>query len=103
MAQLGSVPLRGETALVTGARRAIGRAMAEALATAGASVTVMARSRDQVEDAAATIASDSGQALPVVGDVTCSADVQRAVSETERQFGSAVTLLMSNAGITGPY
>ncbi|HET6318221.1 MAG TPA: SDR family NAD(P)-dependent oxidoreductase, partial [Chloroflexota bacterium] len=95
-------PLEGETVLVTGAGRGIGRAIAEACAAAGARVTLMARSRDQVDDAQRTITSGGGQALAAVGDVTSAADVQRAVAETEREFGP-VSVLVSNAGITGPY
>jgi NAD(P)-dependent dehydrogenase (short-subunit alcohol dehydrogenase family) len=94
--------LEGETVLVTGAGRGIGRAIAEACAAAGASVTLVARSPEQLTEAAEAIARAGGRSLPVVGDVTSAADVQRAVAETERRFGP-VSVLVSNAGITGPY
>jgi len=94
--------LDGEIALTTGAGRGIGRAIAEAFAHAGARVTLMARSKDQVEQATEAILSAGGQAHGVVGDVTRAADVQRAVAETEQRFGT-VSILVSNAGITGPY
>ena len=95
--------LDGEIALVTGGGRGIGRAIAEALAEQGASVTLMARSRDQVEDAAKGITARGGKALAVTGDVTSASDVQRAVEETRRAFRGPVSVLVSNAGITGPY
>jgi NAD(P)-dependent dehydrogenase (short-subunit alcohol dehydrogenase family) len=94
--------LEGDIALVTGAGRGIGRAVAEALAVAGAAVAVMARSRDQVDDAALSINQSGGRAIALCGDVTSTRDVQAAVAETERQFG-AVSVLVSNAGITGPF
>jgi NAD(P)-dependent dehydrogenase (short-subunit alcohol dehydrogenase family) len=97
-----SESLSGETALVTGAGRGIGRAIAEAYAAAGARVVLMARSTDQVEDATQGIIAAGGLALGVPGDVTVADDVQRAVSTAEKQFGP-VSILVSNAGITGPY
>ena len=95
--------LDAEIALVTGGGRGIGRAIEEAFAEQGASVTVMARSRDQVEEAAQGITSRGGRAIAVIGDVTSASDVQRAVDETQRAFGGSVSVLVSNAGITGPY
>jgi NAD(P)-dependent dehydrogenase (short-subunit alcohol dehydrogenase family) len=94
--------LEAEVALVTGAGRGIGRAIAEACAAAGASVTLMARSKDQVDSAIELIARSGGRALAITGDVTSAADVQRAVTETEQHFGP-IGVLVSNAGITGPY
>jgi NAD(P)-dependent dehydrogenase (short-subunit alcohol dehydrogenase family) len=94
--------LDGEVALVTGSGRGIGRGVAEALAQAGARVTLMSRSQDQLEETARAIDGAGGQALVVVGDVTSAADVQRAVAETAARFGP-ISLLVSNAGITGPY
>jgi NAD(P)-dependent dehydrogenase (short-subunit alcohol dehydrogenase family) len=96
------VTLDGEIALVTGAGRGIGRAVAEGLAAAGAAVAVLARSGDQVDDAARSINQSGGRAIALRGDVTSAADVQAAVTETERQFGQ-ISVLVSNAGITGPF
>jgi NAD(P)-dependent dehydrogenase (short-subunit alcohol dehydrogenase family) len=94
--------LDGEVALVTGAGRGIGRAIAERMAAEGASVVLMARSVDQVSDAVDTITTAGGRAVAAPGDVTVAADVARAVAEAERNFGAA-SVLVSNAGITGPY
>jgi NAD(P)-dependent dehydrogenase (short-subunit alcohol dehydrogenase family) len=95
-------PLDGEIALVTGAGRGIGRAIAEAYATAGASVALLARSTDQVESAADAINSGGGRAVAIAGDVTSPSDVERAVALTGERFGP-VSVLVSNAGITGPF
>jgi NAD(P)-dependent dehydrogenase (short-subunit alcohol dehydrogenase family) len=94
--------LNGEVALVTGAGRGIGRAIAEALAKEGAAVALMARTTDQLDDAARAISSAGGRARALAGDVTSSSDVKRVVDETQRQFGP-VSVLVSNAGITGPF
>ena len=94
--------LDGETALVTGGGRGIGRAIAEAFGTAGARVALLARSKDQVDEVAQGINAAGGQAIAVVGDVSNAEDVQRAVAQTHDRFGP-VSVLVSNAGITGPF
>jgi NAD(P)-dependent dehydrogenase (short-subunit alcohol dehydrogenase family) len=94
--------LLGETALVTGGGRGIGRAIAEAFAKAGARVAIVARSKDQVDEVAAGIQAAGGEALALTCDVSNTDDVQRAVEQTQSRFG-IVSVLVSNAGITGPY
>ncbi len=100
--------LTGRTALVTGASRGIGRAIALRLAEAGASVAVnyhdpgqLELDRNNVEDAAevvATIASNGGRAVAVEADVSNQAAVDRMVADTVRAFG-ALDILVNNAGI----
>ena len=94
--------LQGEVALVTGAGRGIGRAIAEKYAAEGASVVLIARSTDQVDDAVRSITAAGGRAVASAGDVTIASDVARAVHTAESNFGT-VSILVSNAGITGPY
>jgi NAD(P)-dependent dehydrogenase (short-subunit alcohol dehydrogenase family) len=93
--------LAGQVALITGGGRGIGRAVAEALASAGAAVTIAARSEDELAETASAITAAGGRALAVPTDVRDAAAVRRVVEETERQFGP-VTFLVNNAGTPGP-
>jgi 3-oxoacyl-[acyl-carrier protein] reductase len=97
--------LEGSVAIVTGAARNIGRAIALDLADAGAAVTVLARSDFAgVKSVAAEIESRGGRALAIQGDVTRPADVQRMVDETLKKFGR-IDILVNNAGVRpeGPF
>jgi 3-oxoacyl-[acyl-carrier protein] reductase len=91
--------LEGRTALVTGAARNIGRAIAETLAAAGAAVALNTRSsRAEAEEAAAAIVAKGGKAIVVAGDVTGEADVRRMVAETVARFGG-LDILVNNAAV----
>ena len=94
--------LTGQVAIVTGAGRGFGRAIALRLAAEGAAVTVTARTPAQVKETAALIAAAGGQAHAVVADVTNREQVERVVFETRERFG-ALSLLVSNAGVADPY
>jgi NAD(P)-dependent dehydrogenase (short-subunit alcohol dehydrogenase family) len=94
--------LAGEVAVVTGAGRGFGKAIALGFAREGAAVTVTSRTRAELDAAAADIAAAGGRALPVAGDVTRPDDVDRVVAATEKQWGP-VSLLVSNAGVPGPF
>lgn len=94
--------LNNQVAIVTGAGRGFGKAIALRLAAEGAAVTVTARTRSQIEETAKAITSGGGRALAVPGDVTRREDVARVVERTAAQFGP-VSLLVSNAGHGGPY
>ncbi len=93
--------LSGQVAWVTGAGRGIGRAIAQELAAAGASVAVMARSADQVAESVALIRAQGGSAQGIVADVTDVASLDAAVREIEATLG-AVDLLVNNAAVIGP-
>ncbi len=80
--------LDGKVALVTGAARNIGRAIARALAAGGAAVMVNAHtSRDDAEKTVAMIKAEGGRACLFMADVTDVAAVQAMVDETVKQFG----------------
>jgi NAD(P)-dependent dehydrogenase (short-subunit alcohol dehydrogenase family) len=94
--------LKGQVAIVTGAGRGFGRAIATRLAAEGAAVTVTARTRAQVEETAAQIAAAGGQVHAVVADVTDREQVEQVVIETRERFGG-LSLLVSNAGVADPF
>jgi 3-oxoacyl-[acyl-carrier protein] reductase len=94
--------LVGHVAIVTGAGRGFGRAIAERLAAEGAAVTLTARTSAQLAETVSRIESSGGRTLAVAGDVTRNEDVGRVVSATREKFGP-VTLLVSNAGVPGPF
>jgi NAD(P)-dependent dehydrogenase (short-subunit alcohol dehydrogenase family) len=90
--------LTNHVALVTGAGRGIGRAIAVRFAEEGASVAVLARSSDDLDDVVATIESVGGRAIATVADVTDEASVASAVGLTIRELGP-IDVLVNCAGI----
>jgi gluconate 5-dehydrogenase len=91
--------LEGRRALVTGASRGIGFAIASALANAGASLTLVARDPQALKDAAQRLESDGAKAVEIAAfDVTDSQAVSTAVDAIEREQG-AIDILVNNAGI----
>jgi 3-oxoacyl-[acyl-carrier protein] reductase len=91
-----NIDLSGRTALVTGSTRGIGRAIAEALAGAGARVAVVGRDAGRAEEVASAIGRD---AAGFACDVTDSASVTALVENVEKAFGQ-IDILVNNAGLT---
>ncbi|HEU5296455.1 MAG TPA: SDR family NAD(P)-dependent oxidoreductase [Burkholderiaceae bacterium] len=94
-----SAPLAGKVALVTGAGRNIGRAIALALADAGAAVAVNVRaSRDEGESVAHEIGARGGAALLVMADVTRRAEVDAMIDAVAQRFGR-LDIVVNNAAV----
>lgn len=91
-------PLTGTTALVTGASSGIGEATARRLAAEGASVALVARRGDRLDDLAAQISAAGGTALAIEADITDRAQAESAVARAAERFGRLDTLV-NNAGL----
>lgn len=89
----------GKIAVVTGASGGLGKHLATTLATAGATVALAARRKDQLAAAVAEIAESGGKALAVTMDVTDETSVERAIAEVAEQCGPA-TIVVNNSGVT---
>lgn len=91
--------LKGKVAVVTGASKGIGAAIAKALGEAGATVVAnYASDRAGAERVVEQIEAKGGKALAVQGDVAKSADVKRLFAETQKAYGR-VDVLVNNAGV----
>ncbi len=90
--------LTGTVALVTGASSGIGAATAVALAAEGATVSLVARRKDRLEDLASRIRADGGAALVLEADVTDEEQANDAVERTISTLGRLDTLI-NNAGV----
>lgn len=93
------ISLTGKIALVTGAGRGIGRAIAERLGEDGASVIVnYHQSENLAQEVVATIVARGGQALALQADISKLAEVRRLFQEAEDHLGQ-LDILINNAGI----
>jgi len=96
---MDNTPLKGKVALVTGAGRNIGRAIALALADAGAKVVVNVRaSRDEGQAVVDEIAARGGDAMLVTADVTQRAEVDAMIAAVSKRFGR-LDIIVNNAAI----
>src|SRR4051794_22417167 len=98
---MSEVSLQG-VAIVTGAGRGFGKAIAMRLAREGYAVALTARTQSQIDEVAAEIRRLGGRALALAGDVTDRQGVDRVITEAERQLGP-IMLLINNAGVPGPF
>lgn len=93
--------LENTVAIVTGAGRGAGRVIARKLASEGASVVVVGRTKATVERVAKEIIDAGGVCEPIIADVSNAEDVRRVVTQTLQRF-SRIDALVNNAGIGGP-
>jgi 3-oxoacyl-[acyl-carrier protein] reductase len=92
------VNLAGRTAVITGASKGIGLAIAARFAASGADVAMIARGREALDEAVKTVGASSRAGVAAVqGDVAVAADLQRAYDEVMRLFGE-IDILVNNAG-----
>ena len=91
--------LTNQVALVTGASRGLGKAIALALAAEGASIAAVARSEDALKDTVETIRAAGGTIEPYAVDVADSASVDAAVEKIAARF-QHIDILVNNAGVT---
>lgn len=90
--------MNGQTVVVTGASRGIGRAVAEVLATAGAHVVICARDTDAIETAAAEIREAGGEATATRADIRDQFDVERLM-EKAAEIGGSIDAVVANAAV----
>ena len=91
--------LKGKVAVVTGASKGIGAAIAKGLSAAGAAVVVnYSSSKEGADRVVADINANGGKAIAVKGDVAKAVDMRRLFDETEKAFGT-LDVLVNNAGV----
>jgi NAD(P)-dependent dehydrogenase (short-subunit alcohol dehydrogenase family) len=90
--------LQGQVAIITGAGRGLGQAIALAAARDGAIVVLAARTGDELDETAWLVEDAGGIALPIVTDVRNADQVQTLVQQTIARFGH-LDLLVNSAGI----
>jgi 3-oxoacyl-[acyl-carrier protein] reductase len=93
--------LTGKVAMVTGASRGLGRAMAHALADEGMHVSICARTREPLNETVAALTKAGGSVIGFVGDITQPGNAQKWVDESLKKFGG-IDVLVNNAGSARP-
>ena len=88
----------GQTALVTGAGRGIGRSIARRLAEEGALVALVARTEAEVQETACQIADTGARSLALPADITKAGAAEKCVERTESELGP-IDVLVNNAGV----
>lgn len=94
-----SIDLNGKVAIVTGAARGIGQAIAELLATADADIAICDLKEEWLTETAQKVTAKNRKVLPLEVDVSKADDVEKAVAKVIETYGH-VDILINNAGIT---
>lgn len=95
--------LKGKIAIVTGASRGIGKALASVVASMGANVTIAARQVEPLKETADELANKyKVDILPIACDVTKLEDLENLVNKTKEKFGK-IDILINNAGVSSQY
>lgn len=98
-----STDLKGRVAIITGASRGIGKALACTAASLGINLVIGARGQEALNEAAAEIAGKfKVQVLPVACDVTKLEDLEKLVKSAKEKFGK-IDILINNAGVSSQY
>ena len=93
--------LTGKVAVITGSTRGIGRAIAEAMARAGAKVVISSRKLDKCDEVASALLNDRLEATSIACNIGKKEDLERLVAETRRHYGR-IDCLVCNAAVN-PY
>ena len=91
-------PLEGRVALVTGASRGIGQAIARTLGRMGAMLSLCARDTQKLQSACHDLEAEGARVLALPADVSCPDEITSLVQTTERSLGP-IEILVNNAGI----
>ncbi len=92
-----NLDLKGKVALVTGASKGLGKAIAEEFANEGADISICARNAQELEEVATTVRRSGVRAVAIPADVTKPSDVEKVINQTISQLGS-IDILVNNAG-----
>ena len=90
--------LKGKIAIITGASYGMGRTMAELFAGEGASLTLVARGAEKLDEVVKAIREKGGRAIGVAADVRSPEDTKRVFEATLKEYGT-LDILINNAGI----
>jgi len=89
--------LSQKVAIVTGASRGVGKAIANVLAVEGCRLSIIARGRKALEDTASELWSNGTEVLPIIADLMVAQDIEAVVQATMKHYGQ-IDILVHNAG-----
>lgn len=90
--------LKGKKALITGATKGIGRAIAEEFLNLGAEILIVARNENEVNDAVTEWQNQGHKAFCCVADVSKSEDRKKVMTSVQNVFGDSLDILVNNVG-----